>query len=113
MKASCKSSDGSRRDSFTLLSHSWKSSFSARENQFSGQIPMTEEPDHAGHPGRGGGVELYGMVLGLSVFRSVKPYDSLPALHTHTQPEGTPALACSLSQKQSALPMPFLIDICP
>jgi len=112
MKASCKSSDESRRDSFILLSHSWKSSFSARENQLSGQILVTEERERAGHAGRGGGAELYGMVLDLSAFRSV-PYELLPTLRAHTPPEGTPGHACSLSLKWSALPISFLIDVCP
>lgn len=111
MKASCKSSDGSRRDSFTLLSRSWKSSFSARENQFSGQILVIQEPERAGHPGRG--AKLCGMVLDLSVFRSVRDLKTPCLPWTHTQSEWSPVLACSLSQKQSALPLSFLMDVCP
>lgn len=111
MKASCKSSDGSRRDSFTLLSRSWKSSFSARENQFSGQILVIQEPERAGHLGRG--AKLCGMVLDLSVFRSLRDLKTPCLPWTHTQSEWCPVLTCSPSQKQSALPLSFLMDVCP
>lgn len=59
MKASCKSSDGSRRNSFPPPQSLLEVFIFRQRNQFSGQVPVTEEPERVGHSGRGGGAELY------------------------------------------------------
>lgn len=58
MKASCRSSDGGKRDSLTLFRGSWKSSCSARQEVsfWRGQI-LGSEPDCAGHAGKRGGTK--------------------------------------------------------
>lgn len=58
MKASCRSSDGGKRDSLTLFGGSWKSSCLARQavGFWRGQI-LGSESDCAGHAGKRGGTK--------------------------------------------------------
>lgn len=58
MKASCRSSDGGKRDSLTLFGGSWKSSCLARQGVgfWRGQI-LGSEPECAGHARKRGGTK--------------------------------------------------------